>query len=339
MKFANTLYFIAIIVLVPITLFFSLLLRFSQSTKRSPAYFLNLMNHSLFFNQINDKPLNFLILGLDPRHDWLENTETTDTIIVANLKPADFEINLVSLPRDLWDYSRETKINDIYQNLKKQSQTQLIPSAFSSLIGTDITHYLVINTQNLIDFVKLTGGVDVYLDQGFKDTSYPNPDYINQVGSTAPPYITIEFPSGSNHLDDSNITEFVRSRKGSENSLLGGTDLGRIKRQQLLIGAIFSKLSSGTYLQNPVNFARLYNFWQHSFETNIPDQLISDLLFKLLPRLKTTKISTFEVPVFPSNTNGAIYHPDHFTGNRWVFLPLSPDYSELRRFISDSFAP
>ncbi|PJE67116.1 hypothetical protein COU93_00520, partial [Candidatus Shapirobacteria bacterium CG10_big_fil_rev_8_21_14_0_10_36_6] len=59
-------------------------------------------------------PQNFLILGLDPRNDLLEKTQTTDTIIYANISPKYDSVKLFSLPRDLWFYQKSIKINQIY---------------------------------------------------------------------------------------------------------------------------------------------------------------------------------------------------------------------------------
>jgi len=51
----------------------------------------------VFFQKISNlpsPPTNFLILGLDPRNDLLERTETTDTIIYAHLSLSDFKLRL-----------------------------------------------------------------------------------------------------------------------------------------------------------------------------------------------------------------------------------------------------
>jgi len=331
MKLKLILLLTVLLMLAPILAFSGLLVGFSRATNRSPFYFLDLLKHSLLSNQVN-APFNTIILGLDPRHDWLENTETTDTIIAVNFQPTTARVNLVSLPRDLWDYNRQTKINHIYQDLKAQSLVQTLPAAFKPIIGQDLEFYVVIDTQDLIDFVSTIGGVDVYLDQGFKDDQYPNPEYIRQVNSTAPPYITIEFPSGQNHLDQSNVAGFVRSRKSSDNPNSGGTDLGRIKRQQLLIDAIIRKLSTPDFFLDPQNIANLYLFWHQNIETNIPDTLLADLLVNFLPKIKSLHLNSF-------NVDTVIYHPTRFINNQWVFLPLSPDYRELHQYIGDSFSP
>jgi len=135
-------------------------------------------------------PQNFLILGLDPRNDQLEKTQVTDTIIFAHLSENSQEVKLISLPRDLWFYPKSFKINQLYQ---ESDSFSYLKENFSLVLGQKIDNVVVITTQDLMSLVDLVGGVDVYLENGFKDDLYPNPDYINSPSSNIPIYKTIEF--------------------------------------------------------------------------------------------------------------------------------------------------
>ena len=115
--------------------------------------------------------LNIMILGLDKRDDSLEHSSVTDTIILAH---ADFQkgtIHIFSLPRDLWDYSLNSKINEIYPNsLKltdKYEQFNYIKNNFSRITGQKIDNVLVLTTDNLKELADLLGGVDLYLENSF----------------------------------------------------------------------------------------------------------------------------------------------------------------------------
>jgi len=310
----------------------------SKRTNQPPLYFPQILKNSLTNNQLRgETSQNFIILGLDPRNDLLEKTVTTDTIIFTKLDLANSPtLRLVSLPRDLWNYQQGKKINDIYPQSLATGDPNLILSQFSQITGQSISHYLVITTQDLIDFIALIGGVDVNLENGFIDDQYPNPDHISNPGSTAPVYITIEFKKGLNHLDESNVTQFVRSRKSSDNPLLGGTDLGRITRQQLLINAIISKVMQPQYTHNIGFIFQLYHFWQNHFQTNITDQYLSDLIINHQRQLLNLNLQKYEIPIATSaSTEGVIYHPQFFENNQWVFIPKSKDYRELIDFIKN----
>jgi LCP family protein required for cell wall assembly len=279
---------------------------------------------------------NFMILGLDPRNDSLENTQTTDTIILANLSPS-LKINLIPLPRDLWDYFLNTKINQIYPlTLGRADQFQYIQSQYQQLIGQKLDRTVVITTQNLIDLVKLIGGVDVYLDKGFKDDQYPNPAYISNPTSTIPKYITIEFPQGKVNLNETNVTEFVRSRKSADTALLGGTDIGRIERQQLLIDALISKLKTADYFHHPQMLFALYNFFHTSLSTNITDGDLISLAKKQYSQLKNLTLNKIYLTTGENPKADLVYHPSLYLDGQWVFLPQDKDYHRFQEFIQSS---
>lgn len=271
---------------------------------------------------------NLMILGLDPRDDALEKTNTTDTIIFASINLKKSIINLISIPRDLWSYQDKYKINQIYpQNINNFDSIQ---NKFSQIIGQKINNTIVITTQNLIDLVNKIDGVDLYLEQGFKDTKYPNPEYIKNPSKEIPIYKTIEFPSGNIHLDESNITEFVRSRHSSETAATGGTDLGRMKRQQILIEAIFKKALSTKYLP------QLYDFYRHELKSNLTYKDIANLALHFKFQILNLKLNKVNLPIGETAKDGVIYYPNKLTDKQWAFIPSDPDYKSFKDFINTS---
>lgn len=324
---------ITFFVLLAVSFGISKFIIFFKKTGRSPVYFFNLAKNSIKSNQFKNKNfLNFIILGLDERNDRLEKTETTDTIIFASLNLKNQKLTTISLPRDLWDYDLKTKINGIYPlSLESSDSSKFIKANFSKILGQNIDYSIVITTNNLIDFVKAINGVDVNLAKGFKDEKYPNPDYITN--PKAPVYKTIEFKSGLNHLDQSNITEFVRSRKSAETAAEGGTDIGRIERQQLLIEAIIAKVKDKNFISHISNLINLYNFWNKEIKTDFEDQQIFDLVFLLQKKLMNFSIQKVELPIGQSAKDGVIYHPETFINKQWVFIPSDSEYKHFQEFI------
>lgn len=324
------------IILITTISAFAVLNIVSQKTNRKPLYFLNLIKTSLNNNQYKNKTnLNFMILGLDERNDRLEKTETTDTIIFASLNLKNQKLKTIPLPRDLWDYDLKTKINGIYPlSLEASNSSKFIKDNFGKILGQKIDYSIVITTNNLIEFVKVINGVDVNLANGFKDEKYPNPDYITN--PKAPIYKTIEFKSGLNHLDASNITEFVRSRKSAETASQGGTDIGRIERQQQLIEAIIAKVKSKNFISNYSNLINLYNFWHKDIKTDFGDQQILDLGLLLQKKLFNFSIQKIEIPIGLTAKDGIIYHPETFINKQWVFIPSDPNFIQFHQFIFNS---
>jgi LCP family protein required for cell wall assembly len=277
---------------------------------------------------------NFVILGLDPRNDSLEKTETTDTIMIARLTP-NWHINIVSIPRDLWVYSLNNKVNQIYPNsLKTPDKFFYIQNQFSKLTNLKIERTVIITTQSLIKLTSIVGGVDITLDEGFKDVEYPNPAYVNNPNSKIPMYITVEFKKGPVHLDESNITEFVRSRK----SITGGTDIGRIQRQQLLIDALIKKIKSSSFLNNYKNIKALYNFYKNDLITNYSQEDFIIISLHFYPHINDIKINKYTIPTAEYPNTEVIYHPSNFENSQWVFIPKDNNYSDLQLFIAQALS-
>lgn len=310
----------------------------SLTLGKSSDYVLNTLS-SIDTNNpyLNIDKINFIVLGLDKRDDLLEKTSTTDTVMFVSLNIKNQKINTISIPRDLWFYDINSKINEIYPlSLTKPDKLKYIKDQFSALIDQPIDHVVVLTTDNLIKFVKIIGGVDVELENGFIDTQYPNPEYIKNPSTGISKYKTIEFKSGLVHLDSNNITEFVRSRKSAETVNGGGTDLARIQRQQLLVEAILNKVKTGQFIDSNPNLIDLYRFWDKEIIKDISDlgciQILS-VIGENLPKLTLNKI---EIPVGTNSKNGVIYHPTYFSQKQWVFIPSDKEYKSFQQFFSDS---
>jgi LCP family protein required for cell wall assembly len=316
-----------------IILFFAYL---SKKTNQSYLYFPKTIISALKYSPVTNKP-NFIILGVDKRDDWLEKTLTTDTIIFSQLDPQKAKIHLFSLPRDLWSYFTDSKINQIYPlSLEKkdsQDKFEFISENFASISGQPIDRVLVLSTENLKQLADILGGVDLYLEKGFKDELYPNEAYIENPDSGVPIYRTVEFKSGWVHLDSRNISEFVRSRKSADTASNGGTDLGRIERQQLLINTLIDKLKSS--LHSPEVLFKLYQYWG-TLEHNFSDTELLSYLFRFRRSLSKIEIIRHSISVGEDPDINLIYHPQKFINAQWVYLPQNKDYSSLHTFISES---
>ena len=286
---------------------------------------------------ISKDKIIFLVLGLDERNDSLEVTQTTDTIILVSLNLKTFKLNTISLPRDLWSYEINNKINQIYPlSLEQPNKFDFIKEKFKYITGQNIDHVFIINTNNLIDFVKLIGGIDLNLDIGFIDNKYPNPDYIASPSASIPIYKTVEFKSGLIHLDESNITEFVRSRHGGQTAAQGGTDISRIHRQQLLIEAIISKVKSDSLISEVPQISGLYQLWDQKIIKDISDIQAFQIFSVINTGFSNLNLNNIDIKIGENQKDGLIYHPDTFINKQWVYLPSDQEYKSLKEFINNS---
>jgi anionic cell wall polymer biosynthesis LytR-Cps2A-Psr (LCP) family protein len=333
MKFIKVALFsaLSLLVLIIATIIFSVSY-WSHLTSTSLGYWTNLVIKN--FSSSPTTSLSLLILGQDPRSDQIETSLATDTILIGRYRPGSF--NAISLPRDLWDETSSSRINRFYQNSVEAKLTgpqlwSTISQEYFRVTGVMPQKHLLITTADLVNIIKIMGGIDVKLNYDFTDTQYPNPQYINNPTPATPVYITVTYKKGINHLDESNILPFVRSRKASEDPALGGTDLGRIARQQLVISAISQKIASLSVTQKIILAADFYRYFHDHMLSSLTD---SDL-FLLIKRFVSHPQLAFNfctVPVFPEDPNGLIYHPPSFGSNAWVYLPLAKDYQALHQF-------
>ncbi len=186
---------------------------------------------------------NFLIVGTDSREGinptdpnakaFLgpgepEGAARTDTIMVLRVE-ADRRL-MMSIPRDLWVKNPRSgemgRINSVYQ-----SGPEYLVKAVQSL-GIPVHHYVEINFVSFGSLVDALGGIDIDFPFPARDTN--SGLYIDTAG-----------PHTLNGVD---ALAFVRSRyyeelKDGKYTSSGLADLDRIKRQQVFLKALTSKLA------------------------------------------------------------------------------------------------
>ena len=124
--------------------------------------------------------VNILLLGIGGAgHD---GGYLSDTIILAQIRPEDKKVSLISVPRDyLADlgplgfrkihaafaegYSKNKSFND---------GGQAAVAAVEKISGLDIPYFAVIDFKGFAEAVDVIGGVDVTVDRTFTDYTYPD---------------------------------------------------------------------------------------------------------------------------------------------------------------------
>lgn len=124
--------------------------------------------------------VNVLLLGIaGAGHD---GPNLTDTIMVASFDRALSEVNLISLPRDLWLDENKAKINTIYQlGLNKKNGLGFAQEEIGKVLGINISYGVRVDFNGFIKAVDLLGGIDVDVKDSFEDYSYPIPGKENEL--------------------------------------------------------------------------------------------------------------------------------------------------------------
>lgn len=207
--------------------------------------------------------INVLLLGIGgPGHD---GPYLTDTIIVAQIRPKDGQVSMVSLPRDylanLGNFGLR-KINaafaEEYNRTKSIDQAGLYArQKIGEISGLDIPYFAVVDFTGFEKAIDAVGGVKVTIDKTFTDSQYPD----NSLGYIAP----VTFKAGDEVMNGKRALIFARSRHGSNGE---GSDFARSQRQQKVIKGFRAKAVSSTLLTNPGSVSRLLDIFADHFHTN-----------------------------------------------------------------------
>lgn len=219
-----------------------------------------------------DGRTNILILGKGGAgHDA---PDLTDTIILASISNEDPEIDLISLPRDIWLIDLRAKLNSIYywgnQREPDGGGLVLAKSVVEEITGIPVHYALVIDFSGFENIIDAVDGIDVEIDNSFVDEKYPITGKENDTCDGDPEfkcrYETVSFEKGLTHMDGEIALKFVRSRNAEGDE---GTDLARAARQQKVLSAIKNKVSSREIIFSPKKLLNLKDSVLSAIETDI----------------------------------------------------------------------
>jgi LCP family protein required for cell wall assembly len=302
---------------------------------------------------------NILLLGTGgANHD---GPNLTDTIIFASVDEKKNEMDMISIPRDLWVVNGDTseKINEAYADGQANNSKGLVyaKAVVSKVLGQPIHYAFRIDFGGFVKAVDVVGGIDVTVDNTLDDLHYPidgkedescghSDEDIKSFVATASAeqllwdffpcrYKHLHVDPGVIHMDGIAALEFVRSRHaaGSE-----GSDFARSRRQQRVIEAFRGKVLSLGILLNPSKLFELYNVIKTSIDTDISQEDLTQFI-GLAQKMKTAKIQTAVLDHGDPLANKAGLLIDTYVstsyGNVFTLQPRvgDQDFSEIQQFV------
>lgn len=249
-----------------------------------------------------EEPKTLLLVGMDSREGLTDEQlqelgtedhggDLTDGLMLVRLDPEGQGATVLSLPRDLLvtrcDGSRG-KINSAYAIGEQDGAgPSCVVQTVANLTGVAIDHYVQVNLAGFIDVVDALGGVEMYLDEPLQD-----------------PAAGLDLPEGCVKLDGQQALAFARARK----SLDGGSDLGRIARQQRLLREIVQEAADADTLANVPELFSVVAAAGRAVETD------SDLSLNVVRRLVLTfrgveadDVAMFTVPASEDSSGAGSY--------------------------------
>lgn len=208
-------------------------------------------------SELTSKPFSIFFGGNDQEGE-LSLSGRTDVDMVVTVNPTSHQILISSFPRD--SLVPNPALNNSPDKLTHLglSGLQNTMTELSSLLGTPINNYVLINFTTFRTIIDALDGVDVDNPYAFGFTFNSN----------------VWFEQGNIHLDGDDALCYVRERY----SLPDG-DFGRTMHQQLVMKAIIAKLTSSAVI---TKFDSLLTALKGTFLTNLTDSSIYALCQKQL---------------------------------------------------------
>lgn len=343
-----------------VTVFFILVFSvlFFKPILTSFSFLYNLtLNTSIELRKEKGGTINVLLLGIGGGNH--EGPELTDTIIFANINIEKKEVNLISIPRDVWVPRLKAKINKAYSNgQEKGKQGMLLAKATAQeVVGQQIDYVAVVDFSGFIKLVDYLGGIDVTVLNTLDDYNYPLEDKeVDECGRTAEEieqfsatasaeidfwnfyscrYTHLHIDKGLVHMDGKTALSFVRSRHADGYE---GTDFARSARQQQVITAIRQKMLSLGLLLNPLKIIGIYNIISSNIYHNIEAHELDDFI-KLAQKMQGAKIKNNVIDAGDDiqGRSGLLIHPDVSRDQNfeWVLIPRIGDgqFGEIHEYV------
>lgn len=234
---------------------------------------------------------NIIVMGVDERPEE-DDVGRSDTLFVVMFDTNKKAASLLSVPRDTrvrikghgWD-----KINHAYA----YGGRELTQKTTEELLGIRINNYVMVDFKGFVGLVDAIGGVDIDIEQ---DMYY----YDTWDG------FKIDLKKGRQHLDGKTAIQYVRYRDEEG-------DIGRIRRQQHFMMAVYDRITSANMLLRIPGLAKQLG---NMVKTDLPLKDMVDLGRILHGMVKEKGLAMATVPGTPEYIDGISY---------WL-----PDITDLR---------
>ena len=231
-----------------------------------------------------------------------QHSKLTDTIMVGIVDHEKKRITLLSIPRDFAINGR--KINEYYEffGVKKLAEE------ITTITNLTIDKYVIVDMRSFKQFIDDIGGVDVYVEKGLSDYSYPTENKGYQVFSIS---------QGLHHLDGDTALKYARSRHST-------SDFDRAKRQQDLIKAVKAELEKKPDLVKLVE--SVYDSVKGNIETNV-SYLEAIMQFNAVRGYVVSTNHVF--------TTSDLLYSTYNAGGQYILLPKAKNYTDIQKTIQD----
>jgi LCP family protein required for cell wall assembly len=239
--------------------------------------------------------IDILLLGLDTRAGWAENTSRADTIILLHIPASHDQAYLISIPRDAevpipsWSKAgfngmAHDKINSAYFFGSQRNQgwtggAGLMKKTVSELTGITFDGVVVIDFGGFRNVIAALGGVYMCVERDTWSSHYVSkngkPQYITYHGDYKLPNSWIH-KKGCRNMAPWEALDYSRQRYGLPNS-----DYDRQRHQQQLLRSMAKKATSAGIITNPLKLGELTKAAGSSLKMDTNRVPLDDFIFTL----------------------------------------------------------
>ena len=308
-------------------------------------------------------PYSILLLGYGGgTHD---GGLLTDSIMLAQIRPRDEEVRLISIPRDLWapiqidgEETENKKINEAYAigsddkkyPNKKMEFTgdagggEMAKYVVEQVTGIKPNYFAAIDFDGFVKIIDSLGGIDVKVAQTFDDPFYPIEELKNDTcGKSEEEMKALEATMSGDKLEQQYTCRYenLHFDKGmqhldgatalkyarSRHSNVGGGDFNRAERQKLVVTAVRDKIISIGFISKII--PTVQTLTRH-ITTDIDFAKMSELVTKI------PEVAEYKVVSIALTDQNVLMNAKASTGQ---FI-LSPNlgennFSEIKEFIEN----
>lgn len=174
----------------------------------------------------SSKRVNFLLMGMEGAR--------SDTIIFASFDPKGNKVDMISVPRDTYYYTKGyesgdlRKLNAVYGRSKAEGTKRAVEEILGQV---PVHHYIMVDYKGVEKIVDSLGGVEVNV-----------PFHMDYYDPADKPPLRIDIPKGKQVLNGEQSVKFLRYRHNSDKTVgYPDGDLGRIRAQQQFIKSAIKK--------------------------------------------------------------------------------------------------
>lgn len=252
---------------------------------------------------------NILLLGVDSRENDYSNA-LSDSIMVVSINQDNKKVKIASIYRD--SYLKVRNSLDKLTHAYSYGGATLSLSTINTNLDLDVTEYVAVNFNVVVDVVDAVGGVK--MDITSEEAKYINPyiDEINAIRKQNSAHIT---KAGTYILDGAQALAYSRIRYTS------GGDYKRTERQRDVLNLAFEKIKK----MNIGQLNSLADTVLREISTNIPATQIIGLI---------SQVASYDI----EETTGWPYDIRGFQpADVWYGAPvnLEKQVQELHKFLFD----